>query len=51
MTLTKARELAAQAWAAPANSDKELDPNLAEAFAEILMKEVNKALIGAQTNE
>ena len=38
MELAKARELAAQAWCTPENESKIMDTELAEAFAEILVK-------------
>jgi hypothetical protein len=43
MTLTEARELAAQAWCQPATSGKQMDVELALAFAEILMFKVHRA--------
>lgn len=40
-TIEEARGLAAQAWQAPANTAKEMDSDLAEAFAVILMQQVS----------
>ncbi len=41
MTKSEARQLAAQAWCTPATSHMVLHENLADAFADILMKQVN----------
>jgi len=39
MNKETARGLAAQAWCTPLNSNKEMDSELAEAFADILLRE------------
>jgi len=42
MNKETARGLAAQAWCTTSNSNKEMDTELAEAFADILLREVSK---------
>lgn len=41
MNIEEARGIAAQAWCTPECADKVLDPDLAEAFAHILIECVN----------
>ena len=42
MTIEEARGLAAQAWCSETTSGTPMDASLAEAFAKILVREVNK---------
>ena len=42
MTIEEARGLAAQAWCTPQTQAIEMDVRLAEAFADILKREVDK---------
>ncbi len=42
MTTGEARGWAAQAWCTPSNSKKEMDPDLADAFAEILVTRIEE---------
>ncbi len=42
MTIGEARGWAAQAWCTPSNSKKELDPDMADAFAEILVARIEE---------
>lgn len=44
-----ARELAAQAWCAPKTENTEMDVDLAEAFAGILVKEMYDPHLGCAT--
>ena len=44
------RGLAAQTWCTPETREKVMDPVLAEAFAEILEKILNKPWLGNATN-
>jgi hypothetical protein len=46
-----ARETAAQAWCTKKNEKKIMDPELAEAFADILDKETNIPRLGCATTK
>ena len=50
MASTLSRERAAQAWCKPTTSKKEMDAELAEAFAEILDEIWSKPWLGNATN-
>ncbi len=48
-TMPRAREMAAQAWCADSTKDKVMDTELAEAFAEILVKAFYSSNLGCAT--
>ena len=47
--MTRAREVAATAWCVPETGDKVMDPELAFAFADILVKEMYAPALGCAT--
>jgi hypothetical protein len=51
MNKETARGLAAQAWCTPSNENKEMDTELAEAFADILLREVSKETAEENSHE
>lgn len=51
MNKETARGLAAQAWCTPSNENKEMDTELAEAFADILLREVSKETAEGNSHE